>query len=156
MKKILNNNITTFIRDIQEAIQEGYRIVPNKSYLTSAFLFDIDVYQEDVEIKELDHEAVPAKVVVEQYDPMKFLFEMQSYIVNGYIVNLEKFLWLDNGSKVIELENPLHPGNIVYTREELDAMEWEEIKQVGKFRQCFNRNRNVVTTLILKAQEDNQ
>ena len=40
-----------------------------------------------------------------------------------------------------------------YTKEELDNMSWDEVKYIGRMRQVFNRNRDIMTTQILKFQD---
>lgn len=154
-KTIANSNIIILLNDLQEAIQEGYRLVPNKSFLETYPLNEITLYKEDVDVAELsEYDALP-KVTVESYDAMSVLFDVQRFIVNGYEIQ-DSVFWLGVGTKRFPMFKPTHLANVVYTKEELDEMEYELLKEVGRVRNCFNRSRSVMVNNILKFQDEQQ
>lgn len=152
-KTIANSNIIILLNDLQEAIQEGYRLVPNKSFLETYPLNEITLYKEDVDVAELsEYDALP-KVTVESYDAMAVLFDVQRFIVNGYEIQ-DSVFWLGVGTKRVPMFKPTHLANVVYTKDELDEMEYELLKEVGRVRNCFNRSRSVMVNNILKFQDE--
>jgi hypothetical protein len=56
--------------------------------------------------------------------------------------------------KSISARNPLHPKAKIYTREELDAMEWNDLRSLFQSYGIRGRQREVVTVALMKAQQE--
>jgi hypothetical protein len=151
MKKILNTNIVTFLHELQEAIREGCCVVPGKSYLSTAFIFDLDLYKEDVDIPQLSVTDKVQEQVIEEYAADAFLQEMQKFVMNGYDLDLESIWWDSTGvktAKMILSDNPLIKD---WTEEELKELTYEELKVIASYRNCFHRAKGVMIAAILKS-----
>ena len=155
MKQILNNNIVLVIKEFEESLKDGWRFVPNKSDLFSSMmgLKELSLYKEDVEIHLYSVEDVLDIAYVESYDKMNFFTCLQKLILSGWEVDLESIIWDDIGTKRVKVKHPNHPASKLYSKEELQEMDFESLKQIAKIRGCFNRQRSVLITNVLKFQE---
>lgn len=153
MKLLLNTNIHIVLRDYELALKSDYRFVPGRSnlHMSPTGLYELKLYKQDIEIQEVTFESDPETVVVSDYDKNKLLIGLQKYLVNGYtIIAIE---WIgETTKKSLILYNALHPNTRKYFKEELTEMSYEDLKQIGKLRNCFNRSRDVMTNGILKYQ----
>lgn len=153
-KLILNQNIHVVLQEFQEAIREGYRFTPKSDLFTSmSGLNELYLYKSDVEVVVLTHEDAFEKAVVEDYNKQKVLLAVQQLVLSGYEIKPESVLWDSLGTKRIVMFNVEHPNNKVFTKEELEDMDYEELKQIARLRNAFNRSRSVMAAGVLKYQE---
>ena len=156
-KLILNTNIHTILAEFQEAIREGYRFTPKSDLFTSmSGLHELYLYKSDIEVAVLTHEDAFEKVVVEDYNKQKVLLAIQQLVLSGYEIKPESVLWDSLGTKRVVMFSVQHPNNKVYTKGELEDMDYEGLKQVGRLRNAFNRSRAVMQEQILRYQQDNK
>lgn len=151
MSKILNTNIVTALLEIQEAVREGYRVVPGKSFLSTAFIFDIDLHKEDVAVTTLDVIQKVPEQTIEEYDADVFLQEMQRLILNGYDINLDSVWWNSAGAKVAKMVLSTNPLIKDWTEDELKEMSYEGLKAIAQYRGVFNKAKGVMINNILKS-----
>ena len=154
-KILLQTNPVQLMADFQSALQHGYRFVPARSQLLEHVggLLELDLYKQDIEIREITFEDKLGDVWVVDYDKTKFLLEVQALVVNEYEIDLNSVSYDILGTKRCRLIRQNHPSLKKYTKEELDNMSWDEIKYVGRMRQVFNRSRSVMVEQILRFQQ---
>ena len=151
--QITEGNIVNLLIKMQEAIQEGWRLVPNKSWLSYAFVNEITLYKESVDIKKVeDFEA--EQITVLDFDANKFLFELQSCIVSGFEMQLDTLSWDNIGTKRVVLTRSQHPAMLTYTKEQLQEMSYDELKYIAKCLDCFHRSKDQMIRNILIKQEE--
>lgn len=157
-KQILNNNIVLVIKEFEESLKDGWRFVPNKSDLFSSMmgLKELSLYKEEVEINLYSVEDVLDVAYVESYDKVNFFISLQKLILSGWEVDLESIIWCDIGTKRVKVKHPDHPASKIYSKEELQEMDFESLKQIAKIRGCFNRQRSVCVQNILKFQDNKE
>lgn len=155
-KILLQTNPVQLMADFQSAIQHGYRFVPARSQLFEHVggLLELDLYKQDIEIPEIKFEDMLGDVCVVDYCKTKFLLEVQALIVNEYEIDLNSVSYDTVGTKRCRLIRKNHPSLMKYTKEELDNMDYESLKYIGKMRKCFNRSRSVMVEQILRFQQE--
>ena len=155
MKTLINTNPVTIFRDVQEAFKQGYRFVSGRSGITEwhTGMLEIDLYKQEVEIPEITFEQELDVVYVSEYDRLKFILRIQALVLNGWEIDLNSIDYTITGSKRCKLVHPEHPVSRVYSKEELQGMDYEELKRIAKLRNCFNKSRDVCVTKILQFQE---
>ncbi len=156
MKTILKSNPIVLFREMQQAIKDGWRLKPNASFFNNYPLYEITLFKEDVNVKPVLEDEATETAIITDYDANKILFHVQRFIVSGYDIDLNSIVWDDVGSKRMKLFKASHPNNKIYTKEQLSEMDYEELKKIGRLRDCFNRSREVMTTGILKYQANKQ
>ena len=158
MKTLINTNPVTIFRDVQEAFKQGYRFVSGRSGITEwhTGMLEIDLYKQEVEVPEITFEQELDIVYVSEYDKLKFILRIQALVLNGWEIDLNSIDYTITGSKRCKLAHPEHPVSKVYSKEELDQMDFEELKAISRLRGCFNRQRSVLIANVLKFQEDRQ
>lgn len=156
MKLILNTNHVVILQEFEKAVLQGYLFVPGRSdlFIHPTGLMELQVYKQELEIPKLGYEDALDVVFVATHDKTDFLLQLQKYILSGWRINLNSVYFDAIGTKSCKLVHPEHPVSRVYTKEELDEMSYEELKYVGRLRNCFNRGRDVMVSNILKFQED--
>ena len=157
-KIILNTNAVIALRDVQEAIKQGYRFVSGRSDITEwhTGMIEIDLYKQEIEVPEITFEQELDIVYVSEYDKLKFILRIQALVLSGWEIDLNSINYSITGSKICKLVHPEHPVSRIYTKEELDEMPYEELKYVGRLRNCFNRGRDIMVNNILKFQESRE
>ena len=155
-KILLQTNPVQLMADFQSALQHGYRFVSARSQLFEHVggLLELDLYKQDIEIPEIKFEDMLGDVCVVDYCKTKFLLEVQSLVVNEYEIDLDSVSYDTVGTKSCRLIRKNHPSLMKYTKEELDNMDFETLKYIGKMRKCFNRSRSVMVEQILRFQQE--
>jgi hypothetical protein len=148
-KTIFDTNIVTFLKEVIKAIQYGYYAeASNAGYISCAHIYDINLYKKEApEITKLEI----ADVVIYEHDAMTAVLAVQNAVLQGYSLDEESILWYNQGSKRIRMyiEMP------TYTKEQLEELSWEEVKEVAKKLGVeFNRSRDILTNRILQKQDN--
>lgn len=153
MKKILNKSYVLFVQDVVNAIKEGYYVVnSNAGWVGTSFLYDINLFKltEAPTFNLIDDN----RHTIQEYDAQKFLNKLQEAILSGFVVDIDTLYWDNVGLKSVQCFNPNHPKNIKYTKEQLDELSWEEIKDIAKLYNKTGRDRSLLVNHILKSQEE--
>lgn len=150
---LVETNPVILLNKIQDSIRNGYRLIPNKSLLDHYLLYDITLYKEDTDINVLTDYDAPDTLFVESYDSMAFLFTVQMYVVNDYEIVEESVNWFDTGTKRCTMKKANHLCTRVFEKQELQDMDYEDLKTAARVRGCFNRSRDVMVSGILNFQE---
>lgn len=147
-----NNNPHIFIRELINAIQEGYRIKnTNEGTISQAFILELKLFKDvDVTITEQSD----YKVTITEHDAQKFILALQNVLLNGYTADESSLVWDSVGIKQINVENKNHPKAKIYTREELDALPWDDLRSLFQSYGIRGRQREVVTVALMKAQQE--
>jgi len=158
VKTLINNNVVVILRDVQEALKQGYRFVSGRSDLVEwpTGMLEIDLYKQEIEIPEINFEDELGIVYLADYDKIKFMIALQRYILNGYQVELDSVAYDIIGTKRCKLIRPDHPSLVLYSKEELESMDYEALKVIARIRQCFNKTRAILINNVLKFQQDMQ
>lgn len=156
MKLLLNTNHIVILQEFEKAVLQGYLFVPGRSDLSihPTGLMELELFKQQLEIPKLGYEDALDVVTVATHDKTLFLLEVQKYILSGWRINLNSVYFDVIGTKSCKLVHPEHPVSRVYTKEELDEMDFEELKAISRLRGCFNRQRSVLISNVLKFQED--
>ena len=146
------------IKDFEQALVHGYRFVPGSSDLTEfpSGLLEVQLYKQDIVVDQINFEDELGIVYLADYDKIKFMLALQRYILNGYQVELNSVAYDIIGTKRCKLIRPDHPSLVLYTKEQLDSMDFEELKVISRIRKCFNKSRAVLINNVLKFQQDMQ
>ena len=157
-KLILNTNPVVVLQEFEKAVKAGYMFVPGRSdlFIHSTGLMELELHRQELEIPKLGFEDALDKVVVNSHDKTDFLLQLQKYILSGWELHLRTVYFDTIGSKSVRLVHPEHPASKVYSKEELNEMPYDELKQVGRIRKVFNKSRDVMTNQILKFQESRE
>lgn len=154
-KLIIGSNPVNVFSEFENAIKQGYRFVENKSDVTewSTGMLQLDVYSVD-QLDTVDYNK-EVTVFISERDKYDFVKKFQQLVIQGYSPDYGSLNYNFMHFKTCEFVNLDHPSNIKYTREQLENMSYEELKEVGKSLDCFNRSREVMTQAILKTNGEN-
>ncbi len=157
-KTLLNYNPVVLIKDFEQSLLHGYRFVPGSSDLTEfpSGLLELQLYKQDIVIDQINFEDELGIVYLADYDKIKFMIALQRYVLNGYQVELNSVAYDIIGTKRCKLIRPDHPSLVLYSKEELEAMDYEDLKVIARIRQCFNKTRAILINNVLKFQQDMQ
>ena len=157
-KTLLNYNPVVLIKDFEQALLHDYRFVPGSSDLTEfpSGLLEVQLYKQDIVVDQINFEDELGIVYLADYDKIKFMIALQRYVLNGYQVELDSVAYDIIGTKRCKLIRPDHPSLVLYTKEQLDSMDFEELKVISRIRKCFNKSRAVLINNVLKFQQDLQ
>ena len=154
-KLILNTNPVVVLQEFEKAVKAGYLFVPGRSdlFIHSTGLMELELHKQELEIPKLSFEDALDKVVVHSHDKTDFLLQLQKYILSGWELDLRTVYFDTIGSKSVRLVHPEHPVSISYTKEQLQEMDYDELKRIAKLRNCFVKSRDVMVTKVLQFQE---
>lgn len=156
MKKLLlNTNHVVILQEFEKAVLAGYLFVPGRSdlFIHPTGLLEVELYKQELEIPKVNFEDDLDIVFVATHDKTILLLELQKYILSGWQIDLNSVYFDAIGTKSCKLVHLEHPVSRVYTKEELDEMDFEELKAISRLRGCFNRQRSVLISNVLKFQE---
>lgn len=158
MKLIIDRNPVIVLREFEDAVKQGYLFVVGRSdlFVEVSGLMQIDLYKQQIESPEITFEQELDIVYVSEYDKLKFILRIQALVLSGWEIDLNSINYSITGSKICKLVHPEHPVSKVYSKEDLDQMDFEELKAISRLRGCFNRQRSVLIANVLKFQEDRQ
>jgi len=154
-KLILNTNPVVIIQEFERAVLQGYFFVPGRSdlFVHASGLMEMELYKQELSVQKIEFEDALDIVTIHNHDKTVFMLEIQKYVLSGWCVDLNTLYYDVVGSKMCRMKHPEHPVSLVYTKEELQAMEYEELKRVAKLRNAFNKSRDVMVTKVLQFQE---
>lgn len=150
--ELFENNPTTFLNKYIQAVKDGWRLQDtNQGYVQDCI--NGGCFQA---VLEKDEEYVPPTIqvgrhIITGYDRQEFFLKIQDYVLNKAEFNLETLYYDVSGLKSIVCV--IRPTE-TYTREQLEAMPWEEFKELAKKYDTFNRNREVCTNMLVKVFEE--
>ena len=155
MKLIIDRNPVIVLREFEGAVKQGYLFVTGRSdlFVEVSGLMQIDLYKQEVEVPEITFEQELDIVYVSEYDKLKFILRIQALVLNGWEIDLNSIDYTITGSKRCKLAHPSHPISLAYTKEQLQEMEYESLKQIARLRNCFNKSRDVMVSKVLQFQE---
>jgi len=151
--QIVERNPTLFVQVVASAIADGWKVsTKNEGVVTEFPLFSVQLfkghgYTVEVELN-TDKEAV-----ISEYDSMVFLSQLQQAVMNGFILDVESVQWDVTGKKVARLTNPNYIKFRKYTKDELENLQWEDLKKVMLHYDIRGKQRSVIVAKILNMQE---
>ena len=155
-KLLLNTNVHVLLQDFQSCVQNNYYFIPDRSLLSVSIsgLYELELHKQEIVFPVIGFEDAFESVLVNEYDSTQFLLQVQKFVASGYELDFNTLYYDSYGSKSVKLFHAAHPNNIVYTKEELIDLPYEELKVVGRLRGAFNRSRDVIVNNILKYEEN--
>lgn len=146
--EIFESNPNIFLLRFIEAVKQGYRLQnTNEGTVIEGNYFSVMLYQCEYEIPN-----VPVgKQVIEEYNRMEFWKKVQDYVLNNAIIDVESLHYNLMGAKLVSCV--VRPSD-AYTKEELSNLEWEVVKELGKKYDCFNRQRKVMESSLVRIFEE--
>lgn len=146
--EIFESNPNIFLLRFIEAVKQGYRLQnTNEGTVIEGNYFSVMLYQCEYEIP-----SVPVgKQVIEEYNRMEFWKKVQDYVLNNAIIDVESLHYNLMGAKLVSCV--VRPSD-AYTKEELSNLEWEVVKELGKKYDCFNRQRKVMESSLVRIFEE--
>lgn len=155
MKLLLNTNHIVILQEFEKAVLQGYLFVPGRSdlFIQPSGLMELELYKQELEVPKLSFEDALDVVIVTTHDKTVFMLELQKYILSGWRIDLKSVYFDVIGSKLCKLIHPEHPVSRNYEKEELQEMDYEELKRIAKLRNCFVKSRDVMVTKVLQFQE---
>ena len=153
-KLILNTNPVVVLQEFEKTVKQGYLFVPGRSdlFIHSTGLMELELFKQQLEIPKLSFEEALDKVSVHSHDKTDFLLQLQKYILSGWELDLRTVYFDTIGSKMCRVVHKSHPISLAYTKEQLQEMEYDELKRVAKLRNCFVKSRDVMVSKILQFQ----
>lgn len=150
--ELFENNPTTFLNKYIQAVKDGWRLQDsNEGWVQDSI--NGGCFQTVLE-KDEEYTAPVIQVgrhIVTSYDRQEFFRKIQDHVLNKAEFNLETLYYDVSGLKsVVCVIRPTE----TYTREQLEAMPWEEFKELAKKYDTFNRNREVCTNMLVKVFEE--
>lgn len=150
--ELFENNPTTFLNKYIQAVKDGWRLQDtNQGYVQDCI--NGGCFQ-TVLGKDEEYVAPAIQVgrhIITSYDRQEFFRKIQDHVLNKAEFNLETLYYDVSGLKsVVCVIRPTE----TYTREQLEAMPWEEFKELAKKYDTFNRNREVCTNMLVKVFEE--
>jgi len=146
--EIFESNPNIFLLRFIEAVKQGYRLQnTNEGTVIEGNYFSVMLYQCEYEIP-----SVPVgKQVIEEYNRMEFWKKVQDYVLNNAIIDVESLHYNLMGAKLVSCV--VRPSD-AYTKEELENLDWEVVKELGKKYSCFNRQRKVMESSLVRIFEE--
>lgn len=153
--QILESNPVKFVIETVKAMGDGWKLRPdlNEGHPDMAFLYQLKLFKgfspEYVVCKE-------ANILVEEYDAMKYLQGCQEAVLNGFELIVESVRFDSVGLKRAVFSNPNYVEPTIWTKQQLEEMEYETLKKVAKQLDCFNRARDIMIVKVLEKQSQQQ
>ena len=146
MITIIEQNPHVFIERFVAAIKHGYVVEnSNKGWVVDGALKEINLFKTKDEYycaKILEY----GETVISDYDSQKFLEKLQGAVWQKAEVSVESLYWDMSGVKSIKVVlSPPH------TKEQLDGMDWEDLKIECKKFGISGRDRAVIINRYLKV-----
>jgi hypothetical protein len=135
-----------FIERFVAAVKHGYVVEnSNKGWIVDGTLKEINLFKSKDEYscaKILEY----GETVISDYDSQKFLEKLQGAVIQKGEVAVESLYWDMSGVKSIKvvLSAP-------HTKEQLDDMDWETLKEVCRKQGVSGRDRAVIINRYLKV-----
>lgn len=157
-KMLLNTNPVVILAEFEKAVLHDYLFVPGRSdlFISPSGLIELELFRQEMAIPKVTFEDALDVITLVHHDKTSLMLDLQKYILSGWRVDLKSVYYDVVGSKICKLVHPEHPVSKVYSKEELDQMDFEELKAISRLRGCFNRQRSVLIANVLKFQEDRQ
>jgi hypothetical protein len=143
---IVESNPHIFIERFIDAIKDGYVVQnTNSGYISDGALKEINLFKSKDEYycaKILEY----GETVISDYDSQKFLEKLQGAVIQKGDVDVDSLYWDMSGVKSVKvILSPPH------TKEELDGMDWEVLKEACRKQGITGRDRAVLINRYLKA-----
>lgn len=153
MKHLLDYNPINLIDDYIAAINKGWRYTKDsRFYMQPSGMYSLTVFEGGAVDGCLD--LTEGLVLLAEYDATQYVKNIQQLVLNKYTMKPSSVLFSITGVKKATFILEGHPQFTVYTKEQLDEMDYEELKVIGRSRDAFNRGRSVMVSNILKYQEE--
>ena len=145
MLTIVESNPHIFIQRFVEAVSKQYYLEnSNRGWIVDLSLKELNMYkQRDQPVYE---NMQYGEVIISDYDTQCFLEKLQGAVIQKGDVDVNSLYWDMAGVKSVKviLSAP-------YTKEELDDMDWEDLKEVCKKQGVSGRDRSVIINKYLKV-----
>jgi len=143
---IIEQNPHIFIERFVQAIKDGYVVQnTNSGYISDGALKEINLFKSKDEYycaKILEY----GETVISDYDAQAFLEKLQGAVIQKAVVDVSSLYWdLTSLKSVKVILSPPH------TKEELDNMDWEDLKVECKKFGISGRDRAVIINRYLKV-----
>ena len=152
MKQIFETNIVVLLQEAEKLMKAGWSVVE----FHHMGLLEASFEKLDGTSPKLAFSDRTETKTIEGYATLDVLGQMKLLIDNGYTFTDTNFYWDSTGFKRINMVNEHVPEKLLYTLQELDNMDWESLRALGKFYGVFNRSRAVMVSGILRAQQEGE
>lgn len=150
--ELYESNPTIFLTKFIEAVNDGYRLQDTNAGVVQDYINN-GWFQVALE-KDEEYEVPFIQVgsyVIEAYDRQEFFRSVQSHVLNKAEFNIDSLYYDVRGIKMIKCV--IRPS-VSYTREALQELEWEQIKELGYTYGVFNRQRKVLENSLVRIFEE--
>lgn len=155
MKNIVANNPVSFLSEFTNAIRDGW-MLDNKRFalVLQPILVECTLVKQKDDLPQLVEFKPNATELFIEAPSFGELCEKLQFFLNQYW-ELDYSTLNANlaGMSSVKIEREEHLAVQNYTKEELYAMEWEQLKLLARSYNCFNRNKDICIFNILKQQE---
>jgi hypothetical protein len=143
---IIEQNPCIFVERFVAAIKHGYVVEnSNKGWVVDGALKEINLFKSKDEYgcaKILEY----GETIISDYDAQVFLEKLQWAVIQKAVVDYESLHWgLTSLKSVKVILSPPH------SKEELDGMDWDTLKEVCRKQGITGRDRAVLINKYLKA-----
>ena len=146
MFTIIEQNPCIFVERFVAAIKHGYVVEnSNRGWIVDGALKEINLFKSKDEYycaNILEY----GETVISDYDAQAFLEKLQGALWQKADVSVESLYWDMSGVKSVKvvLSAP-------HTKEQLDEMDWEDLKEVCRKQGVSGRDRAVIINRYLKV-----
>lgn len=148
-KRINNSNPTVFMNELIECLNSGYCIQDTNygSITDTRNTKDLTVFEKPE--REFDP-YYGGLITVRDTHAHSFLLEVQNAVKGGVTFNTDTLSWDINGWKSMQ------GSKGVYTKEQLQELDWETLKSVCKEVGVSGRDRGLIITRYLQHYEEQE
>lgn len=153
MKTVCSTNPVIFVKEVCEAIKDGWRFNnTNLGSITETSLLQVILFDTldtpHTKVEEYKYEIV-------EHDKNQFMLKVQDAILSGMSLDIESVDWYVTGIKTATFYNMEHPKAVKHTYQSLESMEWQEFKDFCKtYYGLGGRNRQAMIGLVLAKQKE--
>lgn len=153
MKNIVANNPVSFLSEFTNAIRDGWVLNPNDSVVMFPRYETSLVKQKDDLPQLVEFKPNAIELFVEAPSFGELCERLQLFLAQYWEIDYSTLNANLAGMSSVKIEREEHLAVQNYTKEELYAMEWAQLKLLGRSYNCFNRNKDICIYNVLKAQK---
>lgn len=152
--QILESNPVVFLVEFEKAVRDNWKLQDCVEGRPShAFIHSLNLFKGfSPEVERITSEIC----TIDEYDSFEFLKKLQNAVLNDFELQVESVRWDTLGRKLCKLVNKNYVEPAVYTKQQLEDMEYEVLKKIGKQADVFHRSRDIMINRIIEKQQSQQ
>lgn len=153
MKNIVANNPVAFLSEFTNLVRDGWVLNPNDSVVMFPRYETSLVKQKDDLPQLVEFKPNATELVVEAPSFGELCEKLQFFLNQYWELDYSSLNANLAGMSSVRVWREKHLAVQNYSKEELQNMEWEQLKLLARSYNCFNRNKDICIYNIIKQQE---